>query len=167
MDTTRPSWEVREPTSHILEPGHVKEAGHKACSIPTILEADQRFIMRDGIRIVADIFRPKDAAGPVPAIVNWSPYGKSGSSHHNLYMMPYRCGVPLSSLSGYESWEGYVSFTERTHGGSTDEALILASTHSNGSAADTPSSTPMREVPGTLRGTLVTLVQAKGAMGMI
>ena len=69
MDTTRPSWEVREPTSHILEPGHVKEAGHKACSIPTILEADQRFIMRDGIRIVADIFRPKDAPNYVPASI--------------------------------------------------------------------------------------------------
>lgn len=61
--------------------------------------------MRDGVTIRADIYRPTDS-GPVPAIIIWGPYGKSGSGPLNLASFPLRCGIPESALSGYESFEG-------------------------------------------------------------
>lgn len=92
-----------------------------------ILERDQFLPLRDGTRLRADIYRPKTEAN-VPAIMMWSPYGKSGTGEcpisgldrrelwlmatslgeFNLDKVPLRAGVPLSKLSGYESFEGYV-----------------------------------------------------------
>jgi predicted acyl esterase len=49
-----------------------------AFHVNTIFKKDQVFPMRDGVKLYSDIFHP---TGPVkvPAIVMWSPYGKSGN----------------------------------------------------------------------------------------
>jgi predicted acyl esterase len=63
--------------------------------------------MRDGIKLRADVFRPVSSdAEPVPAIINWGPYGKSSTGALTLDSAPFRSGVPKSRLSGYESFEG-------------------------------------------------------------
>ena len=61
--------------------------------------------MRDGTILRADVFRPCSDA-KIPALVVWSPYGKTGSSPLNIHVMPGRVGVAASRLSGYESFEG-------------------------------------------------------------
>ncbi|KAI9330587.1 X-Pro dipeptidyl-peptidase C-terminal non-catalytic domain-containing protein, partial [Zopfochytrium polystomum] len=59
-------------------------------------------------RLLADIFTPADlAAGEkVPAIVAWSPYGKTFRSILDLKQIPFAAGVNLSKLSGLEKFEG-------------------------------------------------------------
>ncbi|KUL84934.1 hypothetical protein ZTR_07835 [Talaromyces verruculosus] len=48
-----------------------------------ILEGDQCLQLRDGTKIYADIYRPAEGE-PVPAIVVWGPYGKSGSGRNRI-----------------------------------------------------------------------------------
>lgn len=64
--------------------------------------------MRDGIKIYADFFRPA-VSDPIPAIINWAPYGKAGTGYWTLdngAMFPNRFGIKRSALSGLQSWEG-------------------------------------------------------------
>ncbi|KAL1869038.1 hypothetical protein Plec18167_008041 [Paecilomyces lecythidis] len=61
--------------------------------------------MRDGVKLRADIYRPK-TDDKVPAIIMWGPYGKSGNGILNLHLFPLRAGIPQSKLSGYENFEG-------------------------------------------------------------
>ena len=50
---------------------------NKACFlVDTVWERDVRIPLRDGVKIRADVYRPKDA-DLVPALIAWSPYGKS------------------------------------------------------------------------------------------
>lgn len=58
-------------------------------TVDTIWEKDVEIILRDGVKTRADIFRPKEG-GPVPALIAWSPYGKSA----------FRFGGELGKISG-------------------------------------------------------------------
>lgn len=60
-----------------LPAGHRRSAGVKAFEVDTIFEKDVQVPMRDGVILRADIFRPA-GSDPVPAILPWSPYGKTG-----------------------------------------------------------------------------------------
>lgn len=60
-----------------LPAGHQLTPGVKAFAIDTIFEKDVQVPMRDGVILRADIFRPAHGER-VPAIVPWSPYGKTG-----------------------------------------------------------------------------------------
>lgn len=73
----------------------------------TIYERDQAITVRDGTRLYADIFRPEISdSKPVPCILPWSPYGKTGTGPCNYDSMgPYHCGVQLDRTSGYEKFE--------------------------------------------------------------
>ncbi|KAI8266203.1 Cocaine esterase [Colletotrichum sp. SAR 10_98] len=103
---TAPPWEhPKEPTRVELPAGHKKTPDRRPLDCEIILERDQLLTLRDGVRIRADIFRPK-TEGKVPAVLMWSPYGKTGTGALNLDKVPLTAGVPLSKLSGYESFEG-------------------------------------------------------------
>uniref|UniRef100_L2FJ57 Xaa-Pro dipeptidyl-peptidase C-terminal domain-containing protein n=1 Tax=Colletotrichum fructicola (strain Nara gc5) TaxID=1213859 RepID=L2FJ57_COLFN len=103
---TAPPWEhPKEPTRVELPAGHKKTPDRRPLDCDIILERDQLLTLRDGVRIRADIFRPK-TEGKVPAVLMWSPYGKTGTGALNLDKVPLTAGVPLSKLSGYESFEG-------------------------------------------------------------
>ncbi|TLD22295.1 hypothetical protein PspLS_07862 [Pyricularia sp. CBS 133598] len=95
-----------KPASNtILPKGHRRQPDSRSLPVPICFDHNQPFSMRDGVTIRADIYRPKDS-GPVPAIIMWGPFGKSGSGPLNLASFPLRCGIPESALSGYESFEG-------------------------------------------------------------
>ncbi|POS71821.1 hypothetical protein DHEL01_v209790 [Diaporthe helianthi] len=103
---TRPPWDQPKERVRLELPAGFRktpEARPLPCDI--ILERDELLGLRDGARLRADVYRPKTEA-KVPAIMMWSPYGKSGTGVFNLDKMPLRAGVPLSQLSGYESFEG-------------------------------------------------------------
>ncbi|KAH8838284.1 hypothetical protein MCOR27_005775 [Pyricularia oryzae] len=93
------------PSNTILPKGHRRQPNSRTLPVPISFDHNQPFSMRDGVTIRADIYRPTDS-GPVPAIIIWGPYGKSGSGPLNLASFPLRCGIPESALSGYESFEG-------------------------------------------------------------
>ena len=101
------SWSPFNPGQVTLPRGHVREPGNRPFPEDTILDRDTAIPMRDNIKIYADIFRPVNSDSvKVPALIPWSPYGKSGSGPQQyLKMGPFRCGVPQDKTSGYEKFE--------------------------------------------------------------
>lgn len=91
--------------STVLEKGHRRTPECRALPIDMIWDRDIPLKMRDGVSIRADIFRPKNITEKIPALMAWSPYGKTGAGVISLDMIPHRAGVPKSKLSGYEKWE--------------------------------------------------------------
>ncbi|CAI7674012.1 unnamed protein product [Penicillium pancosmium] len=88
----------------VLPKGHVKEDGRKKVLADTLLNSDTPIKLRDGVHVYADIFRPATSdEHPVPAVICWSPYGKTSIS---LDMIWHRAGVPKDWTSGYETFEG-------------------------------------------------------------
>ena len=91
----------------VLSQGHVRFPGHRAFTTDVLLEQDMAIPLRDGIKIYTDIFRPVDSdTTPVPAIIPWSPYGKTGTGPQSYdSMAPFRAGLEKSRTSGYEKFE--------------------------------------------------------------
>lgn len=67
-----------------------------------IIERDVAVPMRDGIKLYADIIRPKGSAKS-PVILTYSPYGKHGLKK---FLFSPESGVPPGSVSQYAVWEG-------------------------------------------------------------
>ena len=64
---------------------------------------DVPVVLRDGITIYVDIFRPEFAAGPLPILLTWSPYGKHGPKTFDMFP---NSGVASGSVSEHAVWEG-------------------------------------------------------------
>jgi hypothetical protein len=75
------------PSTRILDTGHQKRDGHRKFEVDTIFEKDVEVKMRDKAKLYTDVFRPVTSDGneKVPAIIAWSPYGKSGGKCYQLY----------------------------------------------------------------------------------
>ena len=95
-----------DPSSTVLPKGHQRTSRHRPLRANTVYERDVIVKLRDGVKLRADIFRPEDEKTKVPAVVAWSPYGKTGTGFLNLDLLPERVGVPQNRLSGYEKFEG-------------------------------------------------------------
>ncbi|KAH6657546.1 Alpha/Beta hydrolase protein [Truncatella angustata] len=95
------------PSSRILGAGHQKTEGRRKFDVDTIFEKDVAVKMRDNATLFTDVFRPVSSDGDVkvPAVLAWSPYGKSGGVQTYDSMGPFRCGLPLGTTSGYEKFE--------------------------------------------------------------
>ncbi|EXM21248.1 Xaa-Pro dipeptidyl-peptidase, C-terminal [Fusarium oxysporum f. sp. vasinfectum] len=95
------------PGRRVLEAGHVRYPGRRPFGVRTIYERDQAITVRDGARLYADIFRPQSSdTQPVPCVLPWSPYGKTGTGPQNYdFMAPYRAEIALDRTSGYEKFE--------------------------------------------------------------
>jgi uncharacterized protein len=95
------------PGSQVLKAGHVRQPGRRAFGVDTIFDRDVEIVVRDRARLFTDIFRPATSENePVPAVLAWSPYGKTGTGPQNYdFMAPFRVGIPLSRTSGYEKFE--------------------------------------------------------------
>ncbi|KAK5052760.1 hypothetical protein LTR84_002626 [Exophiala bonariae] len=100
-----PNYDNPDPSRTLLSKGHRKNPVYAAFQADTIFEKDVQIPLRDGSQIRADIFRPADEGHKVPALVAWSPYGKSGRGFFHLDLVPGRVGIPQSRLSKYEKFE--------------------------------------------------------------
>jgi predicted acyl esterase len=67
-----------------------------------ICEYDVAVMMRDGVKIYVNIFRP-EKEGKYPVLIAWSPYGKHGRLKYSLFQ---KCGVCDNDFSKYILWEG-------------------------------------------------------------
>jgi predicted acyl esterase len=68
------------PSTQVIQKGHVRSPGRRAFPVEVIFERDITITMRDGIKLYADVFRPTNSeSAKVPAILPWSPYGKTGT----------------------------------------------------------------------------------------
>ncbi|GFZ44611.1 hypothetical protein JCM24511_02335 [Saitozyma sp. JCM 24511] len=92
-------------TVEILPVGHRYQDGRRAFGVETVFQRDMSVPVRDGAILRADIFLP-NGSDKVPAIIPWSPYGKTGTGPQNYDSMgPFRMGLPLDRTSGYEKFE--------------------------------------------------------------
>jgi len=80
-------WTGLRPETLTLPAGHVKEPGRRKFLTDTLYERDIVIPLRDGHTLRADVFRPaKVDHNRVPALVVWSPYGKTGSGVLSLVL---------------------------------------------------------------------------------
>ncbi|CEL03654.1 hypothetical protein ASPCAL04804 [Aspergillus calidoustus] len=98
-------WTEFKPSKITLPKGWQREPGRRALREAIIWEKDVAISMRDGTVLRGDVFRPADKDGvPLPALLPWSPYGKTGSGHHQTTSFTY-LGVRHEHLSGLEKFE--------------------------------------------------------------
>ena len=104
VETPEAGYKGFNPGSTVLKKGVCLEKGAMPLPCDIIHDRDIVLKMRDGARLYADVFRPA-AEDKVPAIVNFSPYGKGGTGAFTLGSFPNRFGVPKNALSGLQAWE--------------------------------------------------------------
>ena len=67
-------------------------------------ERDVEVVLRDGTRMVVDIYRPAGVTTPLPAIMGWSPYGKERPQLPAAALRSF--GIDIDQLSGLQRFEG-------------------------------------------------------------
>jgi predicted acyl esterase len=92
VDSPRSQWTGLSPETLTLSAGHVKEPRQRAFPADTLFERDAIIPLRDGYFLRADIFRPTGIDHDlVPALVVWSPYGKTGSGLFTPMLIIVEC----------------------------------------------------------------------------
>ena len=95
-----------KPGQHILKKDFsVRDIFHPLTH-DILFEKDIKVPMRDGVKLMVDVFRPVDSKEKIPAVIAWSPYGKtSGSSarYENLFNF---LGLDNKRMSGLQKFEG-------------------------------------------------------------
>ena len=92
------------PEQKVLRSGTIVKPDSRPLDCDITVSQDVGVKLRDGKSIYIDILRPAGDV-PVPAVVNWSPYGKQGGVIV-LDDIPGRAGIPRAWLSGLEMFEG-------------------------------------------------------------
>ncbi|KIW16358.1 hypothetical protein PV08_06409 [Exophiala spinifera] len=92
-------------STQLLPKGWQRDPDRRALPEAIIWEKDVAIPLRDGVRLRADVFRPARLQGqPVPALLPWSPYGKTGTGSYLTTNFEF-LGIPKNSLSGLEKFE--------------------------------------------------------------
>ena len=73
--------------------------------VEIVLDKDVAVTLRDGVTIYVDVFRPA-GTGKVPAIVAWSPYGKSRGNDPVFVQLFELLGMDTAAVSGLMKFEG-------------------------------------------------------------
>ena len=92
--------------------------------------------MRDGVKLYCDVFMPVTEE-PLPAVVNWTPFGKSYERDHADgagYMMMRDGTLPVKSISGFATFEGTDPAWWAKHGYITINVDIRGGYFSEGNA---------------------------------
>lgn len=75
------TWVEYGHKKQVLPKGWTKDEGRRPLPCDMIWEKDIEIRMRDGTKLLGDVFRPVDTENGkrVPALMPWSPYGKTGT----------------------------------------------------------------------------------------
>lgn len=85
--------------------GTVKDEKYRPTVCDMIFTHDQPIVLRDGVTIYADIFRPADESKQYPAIFSITGYGKTGTTE--MYSVFKGNGnIQFRYMSGYATFEG-------------------------------------------------------------
>ncbi|KEQ92996.1 hypothetical protein AUEXF2481DRAFT_31465 [Aureobasidium subglaciale EXF-2481] len=93
------------PGTTTIPPGWTFAKGRRPVEEPSIHEERVSVPLRDGVKIQCDVFRP-ETDKKLPALLAVSPYGKNGHGFRIFDNIPFRLGLPESSTSGLEKFEG-------------------------------------------------------------
>ncbi len=94
-----------EPGTRTLPKGFQLAPRFLPLPVDIVFEKDVAVTLRDGVKIYVDVFRPANSEN-VPAIVVWSPYGKSGGSAPKTTNLFSMLGLNNGMLSGLAKFEG-------------------------------------------------------------
>jgi predicted acyl esterase len=98
-------WIEFNPSMQVLPEGWKRDGDRLALREALIWDKDVPIPLRDGTVLRADIFRPESQKDrPLPAILAWSPYGKTGAGMNQTTDFTY-LGVGKAALSGLEKFE--------------------------------------------------------------
>ena len=102
-----PLYDGFKPGSEVLPQGSTHIDGGLALPCDILYERDISVKLRDGTTISVDVYRPPNAVnGTVPAIVSAGIFGKRGGNNRDFFSkLPWRAGVPQSTVSGLEKFE--------------------------------------------------------------
>lgn len=93
------------PGVQTLPAGHRLGPRFRPLPVDIVFEKDVAVTLRDGVSIYTDVFRPTGTA-EVPALVAWSPYGKSGGTAPKTTGLYDMLGIDNGTLSGLAKFEG-------------------------------------------------------------
>lgn len=95
------------PRAEYLPAGWHAPNAQKSLTCDMVVEHDVAIVMRDGVTLYTDVFRPATSPEKVPALICWSPFGKKFNGKDSLSLMtPWNLGLPEDALSGLEKFEG-------------------------------------------------------------
>jgi predicted acyl esterase len=94
-----------EPGIRILPAGFRVDAQFRSLPTDIVFEKDIAVRLRDGVTIYVDVLRPVGTE-KAPAIVAWSPYGKSQGTASSVTALFTMIGIDNAALSGLEKFEG-------------------------------------------------------------
>ncbi len=93
-----------EPGTRTLPAGYQIDPMFKPIPVDIIFEKDVPVVLRDGVTIYVDIFRPVGGE-TVPVLIAWSPYGKSQGTTPGVTQLYSMLGMDNSILSGLAKFE--------------------------------------------------------------
>ncbi len=91
---------------------HLLKKGTSVQKLFHPLEHDIRFIkdeqvpLRDGVKILTDVYLPTDSDEPLPAIIAWCPYGKNSGNADRFKNLFGLLGLDQKRMSGLQKFEG-------------------------------------------------------------
>lgn len=93
------------PGTRTLSAGYQVAPQFRALPVDIVFEKDVPVVLRDGVTIHVDVFRPSGAE-KVPVIVAWSPYGKGQGTSASVMGVFGLVGLDNDVVSGLEKFEG-------------------------------------------------------------
>lgn len=94
-----------DPGTRTLKAGHQVAPQFRALPVDIVFEKDVPVVLRDGVTIHVDLFRPAGVE-KVPVIVAWSPYGKGQGTSASVMGIFGLVGLGNDIVSGLEKFEG-------------------------------------------------------------
>ncbi len=125
-------YRFREPYATPQQRGAPDPTPSRTVEHGMLIERNVAVALRDGVKILVDIFRPANEQ-PAPPIIAWTPYGK----HQNglaTYSANPGCGVTADMVSPYATFEGPDPLYWVPHGYAVVHADIRGTWHSEGDA---------------------------------
>ncbi|WP_293883245.1 CocE/NonD family hydrolase [Sphingomonas sp.] len=93
------------PGTETLPAGYRLAPMFKSLTDEIVFERDVPVVLRDGLTIYVDVFRPAGIK-PVPALVAWSPYGKAQGTAPDVIGLYGMLGMDVGTMSGLAKFEG-------------------------------------------------------------
>lgn len=94
-----------KPQTDVLERGSVSGRGYRPLVCDLVYDRDVPIVLRDGIRVYADIFRPVDDSQTYPVVLAWTPYGKIDPPV-DYEVFPDRANMRKELSCGLDTFEG-------------------------------------------------------------
>ncbi len=94
-----------KPGTQVLAAGYKLAPMFAPLTVDIIYERDVPVVLRDGVTIYVDIFRPA-GSDKVPVLIAWSPYGKAQGTSPEVLALYGMLGMNIGRMSGLAKFEG-------------------------------------------------------------